>query len=54
MIIIQANEEGQKAITQICNLALKQIAAQAQAEMRTVVAAVQLLPKKKPSKRKRK
>lgn len=53
-MIIHADEEGKKAITQICNLALKQIATQAQAEMRSIADAVQPLPKKKPSKRKRK
>lgn len=53
-MIIKADEAGQKAINAICNLALKQITAQAQAEMRTIADAVELLPEKKPSKRKRK
>ena len=53
-MIIQADEEGKKAITQICNLAFKQILAQAQAEMKVIAGSIQPLPEKKPAKAKKK
>ena len=53
-IIIQANEAGKKAITQICKLALKQIVVQASREMNTIISTIQPLPKKKEKKDKKK
>ena len=53
-MIIKTDEEGKKALTQVCNLAFKQLTAQAAAELKSIAGAIQLLPKKKATKSEKK